>query len=71
MSKASRFARQARGAMRFRERLTAYERRRHLEPLEASVLPNGKLTLSDDQYLSPSEALRLARWIDDLFSEPK
>ena len=71
MSKASTWARKTSRLMRFRERLTPYERRRRMIPLVASVLPNGKLSLDPEnrQRLSPQQALRLARWILDTFGE--
>ena len=67
MSKASRWARKSRRVMRFRERLSAYERHRHLVPLIATVRTNGTLELFDEHVLSPKEALRLARWIQEMF----
>ena len=69
MSNASAWARKGRRVMRFRERLTAYQRRRRLIPLTAVVDFHGDLLIEDSQRLSPSEALRLARWILDTFGE--
>lgn len=55
--------------MRFRERLTAYQRRRKMTPLIATIHDQGDLMLGEDQRLCPKEALRLARWILDTFED--
>ena len=74
-SKAGRWARQGRDVMRFRERLSPYERRCSMVPFVATVGLRGKMLLGEDsndmaaQTLSPKEALRLARWILDTFGE--
>ena len=69
MSKASAFARKARREMRFRERLTPFQRRRNMTPIVAVVEPQGDLLIDKEQRLRPREALRLARWILDTFGE--
>ena len=74
MSKASAWANKGRRQMRFRERLTAFQRARHLQGLVCVVGRNGDLVLSEideptEDRLSPKEAVRFARWILDTFGE--
>lgn len=42
--------------MRFRERLTAYQRRRKMTPLIATIHDQGDLMLGEDQRLCPGGA---------------
>lgn len=70
MNKATTWARQGRRVMQFRESLTPFQRRRHMEPLTAQVACNGKLDMSHEHMLSRREALRLAHWILAIFGEP-
>lgn len=73
MSKASRHARRAKD-LRFRERLTAFQRKRRLIPLVAVVGTRGDLVFpkhkgDESNRVAPREALRLARWILATFGD--
>lgn len=73
MSRASSWARKGRRQLRFREHLTAYDRRRRNAPLVATVGLHGDLLIGDDDgshtRLRPSECRRLARWLLRVFGE--
>ena len=73
MSKASQWARRAK-EMRFRERLTAFQRRRRMIPLIAVVSERGDLVFpkhhgDESNRVRSCEALRFGRWLLKIFEE--